>query len=260
MVTATASTRPVLTFQNFSLRCDKSDPRISFEKPWNWELPYGKKIALITSNSFLRYQIIGGIAGLVTPVSGEIISGGVIGWPVGGSGGLDGKLRISHAFKFLSEVYGDCLYESRVSLVEFWDLLSGQEIYPSLILKELSRNQKEFLYLSLSVLFSFDCYLIPQTRFLMSNTAKPLRDILVKQLEGKTLLATSSNKRFLSKFCEDGLVLSPKGEILFFGKCSEAMQWADLNLKMSKRLEMDDESFQMGLDLQNLTDSIEGMM
>ena len=40
----------------------------------------------------------------------------------------------------------------------------------------------------------------------------------------------------------------------------EAIRWADLNLKVSERLEMDDESFQMGLDLQNLTDSIEGMM
>ena len=98
-----------LKFQNFSLRCDKSDPKISFQTPWNWEIEQGKKIAVIASSSFLRYQLIAGLAGLVPPVSGEIVGHSAIGWPVGGQGGLDSKLRISHALNFLSTVYSDCL-------------------------------------------------------------------------------------------------------------------------------------------------------
>ena len=35
------------------------------------------------NNSFLRYQLSAAIAGLVSPVSGEILADGVIGWPVG---------------------------------------------------------------------------------------------------------------------------------------------------------------------------------
>ena len=220
----------MLRFRNFSLRCDKSNPKVSFETPWNWEIPQGKRIAIIANNSFLRYQLIAGISGLVPPMSGGIDVGGVIGWPVGGQGGLDSKLRVSHALGFLSSIYSDCLEKSRITLVEFWDLLSRVGIYPDLIIKGLSKDQKDFFYLALSVLFSFDYYLISHSRFLMSTAADPLRNLLLMQIEGKTLLATSSNRRFRREFCNEGLVLGPHGQVLFAGELPEATRWAERNL------------------------------
>jgi len=251
VVTATASTRPVLTFRNFSLRCDKSDPQVSFQTPWNWELGQAKRIAVITNSSFLRYQLSAALAGLVPPVSGEMLTDGVVGWPVGGEGGLDGKLRISHALNFLTTVYSDCLEQSSVSLEEFWDLMSAMEIDARCIIKELSREQKDCFFLAISVLFSFDVYLISKTRFLMSKPAKPLRALLLKQLEGKTLFATSTNSRFQREFCTDGLVLGSLGQILFSGALSDAMQWAEQNLEASDVSDSDDDQFEMGLNLLN---------
>ena len=172
----------MLRFRNFSLRCDKSNPKVSFEAPWNWEIPQGKRIAIIANNSFLRYQLIAGISGLVPPVSGGIDVGGVIGWPVGGQGGLDSKLRVSHALSFLSSIYSDCLEQSRVSMDQFWDLLSGMEIHPPLVIKDLSKEQKSYFFLALSVVFSFDFYLVPRTKYLMSKPAKPLRELLLRQV------------------------------------------------------------------------------
>ena len=227
VVSATASARPVLTFRNFSLRCDKSDPTVSFQTPWNWHCAQGKRIAVITRNSFLRYQLIASMSGAISPVAGEIIGNSVIGWPVGGEGGLDRKLRISHAVNFLSAIYSDCLMQSRVSKGEFWGLLEGMKIHPQIILKELSRDQKSFFYLALSVFFSFDCYLIPSSTYLMSKNAERLRDLLLKQLEGKTLFATSSDPQFQRMFCSEGLVLGSLGQILFSGALSEAIQWSD---------------------------------
>ena len=251
VVSATASARPVLTFRNFSLRCDKSDPQVSFQTPWNWELGQAKRIAVITNSSFLRYQLSAALAGLVPPVSGEMLTDGVIGWPVGGEGGLDGKLRISHALNFLTTVYSDCLEQSSVSLEEFWDLMSAMDIDARCIIKELSREQKDCFFLALSVLFSFDVYLISKTRFLMSKPAKPLRALLLKQLVGKTLFATSTNSRFQREFCTDGLVLGSLGQILFAGALSDAMQWAEQNLQASDVSDSDDDQFEMGLNLLN---------
>ena len=171
MVSAIASDRPMLTFRNFSLRCDKSNPQVSFKTPWNWSVAEGKRIAVISNNAFLKYQIIGHMSGFVPTVSGQIISNSVISWPVGGDGGLDRKLRISHAVSFLSTVYRDCLEQSAVSADQFWTLLSDVDIEPDLVIKDLSKEQKDFFCLALSVLFSFDCYLIPKTRFLMSKPA-----------------------------------------------------------------------------------------
>ena len=259
VVIATASTRPVLTFRNFSLRCDKSDPQVSFQTPWNWELGQAKRIAVISNSSFLRYQLSAALAGLVPPVSGEMLTDGVIGWPVGGEGGLDGKLRISHALNFLTTVYSDCLEKSSVSLEQFWDLMSTMDIDSRFIIKELSREQKDCFFLAISVLFSFDIYLISKTRFLMSKPAKPLRALLLKQLEGKTLFATSTNSRFQREFCTDGIVLGSLGQILFAGSLSDAVQWADQNLEESDMSDSDDDQFEMGLNLLNSESSDEQM-
>ena len=245
------SAMPALTFRNFSLRCDKSDPQVSFQTPWNWDLVEGKRIAVITTNSFLRYQLIAGLAGLVPPVSGEFVGHSVIGWPVGGEGGLDSKLRVSHALDFLSTVYGDCLERSRVTSEEFWTLLSEMNIQSNLIIKELAKDQKDFFFMALSVLFSFDVYLISQTKFLMSKSAKPLRAPLQRQLEGKTLLATSTNGRFRRQFCTDGLVLGSFGEILFSGGIEESIQWADQNLEATEVTEIEEDQLEMGLNLRN---------
>lgn len=253
VVSATASARPVLTFRNFSLRCDKSDPQISFQSPWDWELFEGRKIAVITRNLFLQYQLIAVFAGLVSPVSGEIICTGSVSWPVGGEGGLDRKLKISHAFDFLCTVYADCLERSRVGVDEFWELLLSKGIRPNLLIKELAKDQKEFFYLALSVLFSFDCYLIdkPKSFALMSKAAEPLRVLFRRQIEGKSLITTSTNKAFRSEFCTDGLVLDSFGQILFSGDLAAAVQWADQNLEAPTVVESDDELFEMGSKFKN---------
>jgi len=251
VVTAKASVRPILTFHNFSLRCDKSDPGISFKQPWNWGLSSEKRVAVITTNAYLRYQLIVGLAGLVPPVSGDFFGDGVIGWPVGGEGGLDSKLRVSHALSFLSNVYSDCLEKSEISSDEIWRLLEEVSIYPQLIIKELSKAQKDFFFLALSVLFSFDVYLVPKTKYLMSKAAKPLRKLLLRQIEGKTLIATSTNSRFLREFCTDGLVLGGSGEILFSGGLSESLQWARENLEDFDISGSEDDRFEVGLNLSN---------
>ena len=257
VVIATASAQPVLTFRNFSLRCDKSNPEISFETPWDWECGEGKRIVVITNNSFLRYQLIACMSGLITPMSGEILGNSVIGWPVGGEGGLDRKLRISHAVNFLSSVYHDCLDKSLVSIDQFWKILSEVGIEPGLVIKDLARDQKDFFALALSVLFSFDCYLIPKTRFLMSKPAKTLKELLLKQLEGKMLFTTSTNVQFQQEFCTDGVVLGPLGQMLFVGKLSDAIQWADENLNDSNVSELEDDVFDFSTNFRNSEFSVD---
>ena len=253
VVSATASARPVLSFRNFSLRCDKSNPSVAFETPWNWECGYGKRIAIIADNSFLKYQLIACMAGLVPPVSGEILGDGVIGWPVGGDGGLDRKMRISDAVDFLLTVYADCLDQSHVSIEQFWSLLSDVDVKPRQIIKELSRDQRNFFCLALSVLFAFDCYLIPETKFLMSKSAGHLKALLLEQVKGRGLFTTSSNVQFQREFCTDGIVLGPLGQVLFSGDIMDAIQWVDKNLgSSSASLGLEGDDFDPDLNLINL--------
>ena len=85
----------------------------------------------------------------------------------------------------------------------------------------------------------------------MSKAAKPLRKLLLRQVEGKTLIATSTSNRFLREFCTDGLVLGGSGEILFSGELFESMQWARDNLENFDVSGSEDDQFDMGLNLSN---------
>ena len=85
----------------------------------------------------------------------------------------------------------------------------------------------------------------------MSKPAKPLRELLLNQLEGKTLFATSTNVQFQREFCTDGLVLGSLGQILFEGPLADVIQWADQNLESSNVLVSEDESFEIDLNLTN---------
>ena len=93
----------------------------------------------------------------------------------------------------------------------------------------------------------------------MSKPARPLRELLLKQIEGKTLFATSTNSRFQREFCTDGLVLGSMGQILFSGRLSEAMEWSDQNLETSDVSDSDEDQLEMGLNLLNSESSDEQM-
>ena len=85
----------------------------------------------------------------------------------------------------------------------------------------------------------------------MSKPARPLRELLLKQMEGKALISTSTNNRFQREFCSEGLVLGSLGQVLFAGELSEAIEWARKNLDSSSLPESDDDQLDIGLNLLN---------
>ena len=123
------------------------------------------------------------------------------------------------------------------------------------IIKELSRDQKSFFYLALSVFFSFDCYLIPSSTYLMSKNAERLRDLLLKQLEGylrpQVILSFSVGSALR------GLFLG--SQILFSGALSEAIQWSDQNLEPSSLTQSEDDMYSTNLNFSNLESSDDPM-
>ena len=247
---------PVISFKNLNFRCDKSDATIVNSEPWNWNLDYGDRLSILTPNRYIRYQLISILAELVEPLKGGIDKFGVVGWPVGVQGGLSTKLRVFHAIDFLREVYGDCLIQSRFPIDAFWGVLYGQSIEQRSILKDLSKLQKDFFYLALSILFLFDVYLISDTKLLMSKSAKPLKEFFHLQLSGSSsLLTTTANDRFRREFCNKGLVIGAMGEVLFSGSYPDAIEWYDSNLEKSSMVDQDDAQFVIGSDLQDVVKS-----
>ena len=99
--------------------------------------------------------------------------------------------------------------------------------------------------------------MVYKTKFLESKPAKSLRPLLLRQLEGKTLITTSANNSFRSEFCTEGLVLSSRGELLFEGELREAIKWSRCNLKQSDDSVSDRDDAEVGDWLKNDEHSVD---
>ena len=135
VLNSSSSAEPILAFDEFVLRADKSDSSVVISSPWNWWLNSGDRLAVMTTNSFLSYQLMATLSDLVKPVSGEIVQRGTVSWPLGGEGGLDSKLTIDQSLDFLSNIYSDCLEKSLITLKDFDEVLKAQSIESSSKLK-----------------------------------------------------------------------------------------------------------------------------
>jgi capsular polysaccharide transport system ATP-binding protein len=254
MLTSSSSAEPKLTFDRLTLRCDKSDSNIINTTPWNWSICAGEKICIMSSNSFLKVQLMAIISGFVHPISGNFETFGSLSWPLGGEGGLDSKLTIGQGFDFVSSIYSDCLEASLISVDDFFDVLQTRSIDSSTRLKDLVKEQKDFFYMMLSILFSFDIYLVTgdRSRYLMTREARPLRNLLNKQLSSsKSMVTISINNRFKREFCNRGIVLGPRGETLFYGDLEDAIDYEIKNVKIDSGSESEENQFDMTSNLTN---------
>ena len=251
---------PILAFEQLVMQADKSDSNAVISSPWNWWLNPGDRLSVMTSNSFLGYQLMATLSDLVTPISGEVVLQGTLSWPLGGQGGLHSSLTINNGFEFLASVYGDSLEKSQVSPDEFFDAINSQLIDSSTPLKDLSRGQKDFFFTTLSILFSFDICIAPHSKYLMylmSKEAKLLRQHFRKQIEGGLcMISTSKNNRFKREFCNRGMVLGPLGEVMFDGDLEEAIAFSRQNDIIDNSSEADDNQFDYGETLTN-SDSLQ---
>ena len=251
MLNSSSSAKPILAFDEFVLRSDKSDSSVLIPSPWNWWLNPGDRLAVMTTNSFLSYQLMATLSDLVKPVSGDIVQRGTVSWPLGGEGGLDSKLTIDQSLDFLSNIYSDCLEKSLITLEDFDEVLKAQSIESSSKLKDLEKEQKDYFYMALSILFSFDVYLVPKFRYLMSRKAMPLRALFHRQLEGNSLISTGGNNRFRREFCNKGMVLDGLGEVIFHGDLEQAIALVNQNVADAADVDSEDDQFDLGDSLKN---------
>ena len=259
MLNSSSSAEPILAFDEFVLRADKSDSSVVISTPWNWCLNSGDRLSVMTANSFLSYQLMATLAGLVNPVSGELHPQGTLSWPLGGQGGLHSSLTINNGFEFLSSIYSDTLERSHVSSDDFFDALKSQGIDTSMPLKELAKEKKDFFFAALSILFSFDVCVAPHSKyllFLMSREAKPLRNLFRKQLDGGlSMISNTKNNQFKRQFCNRGMVLGPLGKVIFDGDLDEAIAFSKQNDIVDNSTEADDMQCEYGENQANANSS-----
>ena len=92
-----------LKLEDLVLQFSRKEKTIN-TNPISFSFLEGEKRAILCSNRRIRDELLGSIYGLVQPASGRISHQGLVSWPLGLKGGLDGKLTLRHNMLFLSSL------------------------------------------------------------------------------------------------------------------------------------------------------------
>ena len=196
--------------------------------PISFSFRDGEKSAILCGNRRIRDELLGSIYGLVKPASGRISHQGLVSWPLGLKGGLDGKLTLRQNMLFLSSLYQDRVVPFNIEkfLKAFLDAAG---LSPRERLKDLRSRDQKLFFLMTSLAFSFDVFLVPSAQFLMGGdkdqVIKYLRTVFEARIENHTLITTSGNKKFLKDFCNKGLAIDSSGQQVFEGSLDECFDW-----------------------------------
>ena len=132
-----------LKLEDLVLRFSRKGKIIS-TVPISFSCRQGERVAILSVNRRIRDALLGSFYGLMHPASGKITHRGLVSWPLGLKGGLDGKLTLRQNMQFLGG-----LYQERVAPLDLEKFLAtfldAAGLSPDERLKNLrSRDQKIF--------------------------------------------------------------------------------------------------------------------
>ena len=216
-----------LRLEDLVLRFSRKEKVVS-TIPISFSFRQGDRIAILSVNRKIRDALLGSFYGLVQPASGRITNRGLMSWPLGLKGGLDGKLTLRQNMQFLGG-----LYQDRVAPLDLEKFLStfldAAKLSPDERLKNLRSKDQKLFYVMAALAFTFDIFLVPSAQFLMGSEKDQvvhyLRSVFEARIENQTLITTSGNKKFLKDFCDRGLAIGPSGQQLFEGTLGECFDW-----------------------------------
>ena len=231
-----------LKLEDLVLRFNRKEKTLN-TTPINRTFHVGERTAILCDNRRIRDELLGSIYGLVQPVSGCVTQQGVVSWPLGLKGGLDGKLTLLQNMRFLGSLYEDRL--APLNLEKFLrTFLDCAELSPRSRLKDLKSKDQKVFYMVVALAFSFDVFLVPSAQFLMGNEKDQLiqymKTVFEARIQNQTLITTSGNKRFLRDYCDRGLAIGPSGQKIFEGSLEDCLVWMKSSGSQADGIEDDD--------------------
>ena len=181
----------------------------------NFAFPEGVNIALIGRNGAGKSTLMRLIGGIDMPDRGEVVTDKNISWPVGLSGGFQGKLSGRDNVKFVCRVYGRDADEMREKIRFVEDFAELGE-YFDLPLQSYSSGMRSRLAFGLSMAFDFDYYLIDECMAVGDAQFKEKSRAVFRDKIGKAnIILVSHNMRDIRELC-DLVVLVQEGEAILY--------------------------------------------
>jgi capsular polysaccharide transport system ATP-binding protein len=190
-------------------------------------LPAGSKVGVLGRNGTGKSTLLGMVAGIVQPDSGEIRRPRSISWPLGLGGSFHPQLTGAQNIKFVARIYGvdsDALIDYVAEFAELGEFMH-------MPVRSYSSGMKARLGFGMSMGIAFDWYLVDELTA-VGDAAFRKKSLAMyrSRLQDAGLLMVSHSLNTIRTYCTAGLVLED-GRASFFPDVADAVEEHRRNMR-----------------------------
>ncbi|SLN61813.1 ABC transporter ATP-binding protein [Pseudooctadecabacter jejudonensis] len=186
----------------------------------NLSLPGRRSLGLLGRNGAGKSTLLNMIAGTSEPTYGQIVTEGLVSWPVGFAGSFHPDLTGLQNCRFISRIYG----VDTDGLVEFVEDFAGLKEHFRMPLRSYSSGMKSRLAFAVSMGIEFDIYLVDEITAVGDAAFRESSDRLFQaRTQSSSAVVCSHSMDQVKRLCDCALVLGDDGA-QFFESVDEAIQ------------------------------------
>lgn len=185
----------------------------------NFELPKGRRLALLGRNGSGKSTLIRLFGKVELPDHGRIVHKMSVSWPLGFSGSFQGSLSGLDNVRFIARIYRADYTRLRAFVDDFAEL--GKFLYEPV--KTYSAGMRARLAFALSIAIDFECYLIDEVVLVGDQRFHArCREALYDRQMGRSLIIATHDVHFVQENCDSALVLTG-GKAHYFDRVADAL-------------------------------------
>ena len=170
----------------------------------NLTIPTGSSVGLLGRNGAGKTTLLRMLAGTMDVTEGEILTDGLISWPVGFAGSFHGELTGAQNTKFIARIYGMDTDEMTTFVDDFAEL--GAHYH--LPFRTYSAGMKSRLAFGASMAVPFDTYLIDEVTSVGDAAFREKSTAMFKErLKTAGAFYVSHGMGSMRHMCESGIVI-----------------------------------------------------
>ena len=182
-------------------------------------LPARRSLGLLGRNGAGKSTLLRMIAGSSEPTSGEIVTQGLVSWPVGFAGSFHPDLTGLQNCRFIARIYG----VETDGLVDFVEDFADLGSHFRLPLRSYSSGMRSRLAFAVSMGIQFDIYLVDEITVVGDAAFRANADRLFKARTKKSgAIVCSHSVAQIRDLCDCGLVLND-GQAWFYDDVEDAI-------------------------------------
>jgi len=186
----------------------------------NLSIPGRRSLGLLGRNGAGKSTLLRMIAGSSDPTSGEIITEGLVSWPVGFAGSFHPDLTGLQNCRFVARIYG----VDTDGLVEFVEDTAGLGKSFRLPIRTYSSGMRSRLAFAVSMGIQFDTYLVDEITAVGDAEFRAHADRLFEaRTKHSSAVVCSHSLVQITRLCDCGLVLH-NGEAVYFDEIDLAVR------------------------------------